>query len=328
MAKKFLTPVDLAQNELQNPVSQNLASAPSSPKVGQFYYDTTTGRFKFRGASAWVDPTDRTTHTGTQTASTISDFDTQVRTSRLDQMSAPTAAISLGSQRITNLATPTASTDAATKAYVDSAVNGTDWKNSVRCASTANIGSLSGLLTVDGITVVAGDRVLVKDQAAPATNGIWVAASSAWTRATDADENAEVTAGLSVMATEGTTQADTQWRLTTNDPITIGTTALVFVQIGAGSSYTAGTGIAIAGNSISIDTSVTARKYATTIGDGTSTSITVTHGIGTLDVVVQIYEVSSGSTVECDVTRGSTSQVTLAFASAPTAGQYRVVVTG
>ena len=69
-----------------------------------------------------TDPLARANHTGTQTASTISDFDTQVRTSRLDQMAAPTSAVSANSQKITSLATPTADTDASTKAYVDTSI--------------------------------------------------------------------------------------------------------------------------------------------------------------------------------------------------------------
>jgi hypothetical protein len=69
------------------------------------------------------DPYARANHTGTQTASTISNFDTQVRTSRLDQMTAPTGSVSVNSQKITNLATPTDNTDASTKAYVDAQVN-------------------------------------------------------------------------------------------------------------------------------------------------------------------------------------------------------------
>lgn len=355
MARKFLTAVDLAKNEIQNAVAQVLASAPSTPVPGQFYYNSTSGRLEFRGATAWIDPTARASHTGTQawstltstpttisgygitiqasdipslTASKISDFGTQVRTNRLDQLAAPSAAVSLNSQKITNLATPTADSDAATKGYVDAAVNGTDWKQSVRAASTANVATLSGLLTIDGITLTVGDRVLLKDQSTGSQNGIYVAASGAWSRAADADANAEVTAGLSVMVTEGTTNADSQWRLTTNDAITIGTTALTFAQIGAGSSYTNGTGISIAGNTISVDTAVVARKYSTAIGDGSATSITVTHGLGTLDVTVQVVEVATGATVDCDVTRGSTTQVTLGFSIAPTASQYRVVVVG
>lgn len=326
MAKKFLVPIDLAKNEIQNAVAQVLGAAPSTPVAGQFYYDSTTGALTWRNGSAWVNPLARASHTGTQAASTISDFDTQVRSSRLDQMAAPTADVSFNSRKITGLATPTAATDAATKGYVDAAVNGTDWKQSVRAASTANIAALSGLLTIDGITLVAGDRVLVKDQSTASANGIYVAASGAWSRATDADENAEVTAGLSVMVTEGTTQADSQWRLTTNDAIVVGTTALTFAQIGAGSSYSEGTGIDIAGSVINVDTAVVVRKFSQNIGSGTS--VAITHGLNNLDVQVQVYEISTGDTVECDVKRNSVNQVTLGFASAVTADVYRVVVQG
>lgn len=328
MARKFLTHLDLGKNEIQNAVVQVLASAPGTPSEGQIYYNSTTDRIEFRAASSWIDPTARANHSGTQTASTISDLATTVQSYRLDQFAAPTADISLNSQKITNLATPTTSTDAATKGYVDAAVNGTDWKQSVRAATTTNIATLSGLLTIDGITLVAGDRVLVKDQSTQSQNGIWVAASGAWARSTDADENAEVTAGLSVMVTEGTTQADTQWRLTTNDPITVGTTSLVFSQIGAGTSYTQGTGISISGNTIAIDTATVPRKFVANVGTGAATSIAVTHGLGTLDVIVQVYEVATGETVECDVTRNSTSQVTLGFTTAPANNAYRVLVQG
>lgn len=328
MARKFLTAVDFSKNEIQNAVAQVLASAPSTPTPGQFYYNSTSGRLEYRGAAGWIDATARANHSGTQTASTISDFNTAVQTSRLDQMSAPTASVSLNSQKITNLATPTVDSDAATKGYVDAAVNGTDWKQSVRVGTTANIGSLSGLLTVDGVTVTTGDRVLVKDQSTGSANGIYVAGSGAWTRATDADASAEVTAGLSVMITEGTTLADTQWRLITNDPITIGSTSLSFTQIGAGSSYSNGTGISIGGSVISIDTAVVVRKYASNIGDGSATSIAVSHGLSTLDVQVQVYEVATGATIECDVTRNSTSQVTLGFSVAPASNALRVLVQG
>lgn len=327
MARKFLTAIDLAKNEIQNAVAQVLAADPSTPVPGQFYYNSTSGRVLFRNASAFLDYTARANHTGTQTAATISDFDTQVRTNRVDQLAAPTVAVSLNNQRITNLATPTADTDAATKGYVDAAVNGTDWKQSVRAATTANI-TLSGLQTIDGVTLAANDSVLVKDQTTGSQNGIYLAQSGAWTRRTDADASAEVTAGLSVMVTEGTLYADSQWRLTTNDTITIGTTSLTFAQIGAGSSYVEGTGIDITGNTISIDTAVVVRKFAQTIGTGAATSIAVTHGLNTQDVMVEVYEVATGATVECDVTRTSTSQVTLAFTTAPATNSLRVVVQG
>ena len=185
----------------------------------------------------------------TLTAAKISNFDTQVRTSRLDQMAVPTASVSLNSQKITNLATPTADTDAATKAYVDAARSGLDVKGSVRAATTANI-TLSGAQTIDGVSVIAGDRVLVKDQSTASTNGIYVAAASTWSRATDADVDAEVHAGMFTFVEEGTANADTGWVLTTNNPITVGSTALAFAQFSGAGQITAGAGLTKTGNTI------------------------------------------------------------------------------
>lgn len=330
MAKKFATPVDLTQNELQNARAQNLASAPSTPVTGQFWYNTVSGRFEFRGASGNIDPTARANHTGTQVASTISDFDTQVRTNRLDQLAAPTADVSLNSRKITSLADGVSANDAVNYGQLQAVLAGRQFKDGVRVATTANI-TLSGTQTIDGISVGVGDRVLVKDQSTGAQNGIYVAASGAWTRATDADNtsaDSEVKTGMSVFVSEGTTNADKIFSLTTNGAITIGTTALTFATTGAGTTYTQGTGINLAGNVIAVDTAVVTRKASANVGDGSATSIAVTHSLGTLDVQVQVYEVSTGATVECDVTRNSTSQVTLGFSVAPTSNQYRVVVQG
>jgi len=325
MSRKFLAHINLAKNEIQNAVIQNLATAPAAPLSGQIYYNTTSGRFEYFGAAAWVEPTARASHTGTQLAATISNFDTQVRVSRLDQLAAPTAALNINNNLLTNVLTPVAATDAANKGYVDSLANGTDWKVSVRCATTANI-ALTALQIVDGITLVAGDRVLVKNQTAGAENGVYLAATGAWTRALDADINAEVTSGMAMMATEGTTQGDSQWVLTTNDPIVIGTTTLVFAQIGAGSSYTGGVGIVITGNSIAIDTAVVSRKFSAAISAGTS--IAISHNLNTLDVTVQVYEVADGATVDCDVVRNTANQITVGFVVAVAAGAFRVVVQG
>lgn len=326
MARKFLTAIDLAQNELQNARIQNLASAPGSPVNGQIWYDTTTNRFMYRNNTGNIDALARANHTGTQLAATISDFDTQVRSSRLDQMAAPTAAVSLNSQRITNLATPTGANDAASKAYVDQLVNGADWKQSCRCATTANI-TLSGLQTIDGITVVPNDRVLVKNQSTASQNGIYLASSGAWTRAADADVGS-LSANAAVFVSEGTTLADTQWIVNTNDAITVGTTSISWTQLGAGSSYSAGTGLSLAGSVFSLDTAVAVRKFAATIGDGSATSIAVTHSLGTQDITVSVRQVSDNAFVECDVVASSTSQVTLTFAVAPASNALRVVVHG
>lgn len=143
-----------------------------------------------------------------------------------------------GGFKITNLGDGTASTDAATKGQLDAAVQGYDWKNSVRVATTA-AGTLASSFengdSVDGVTLATGNRILLKNQASGSENGIYtVNASGAPTRATDADSSAKVTGGMAVLVTEGTTNGNTQWILATDDPITLGTTALSFAQIGAG----------------------------------------------------------------------------------------------
>jgi len=191
-------------------------------------------------------------------ASNINNFDSQVRTSRLDQMSAPTASVSLNSQKITNLADPTNDQDAATKAYVDAARSGLDVKQSVRAATTANI-TLSGTQTIDGVSLIAGDRVLVKDQTTATQNGIYVVAAGSWSRSTDADSSAEVTAGMFTFVAEGTTNADSGWVLTTNDTITLGSTNLSFAQFSGAGQITAGSGLTKSGNTLDIGTASSSR---------------------------------------------------------------------
>jgi hypothetical protein len=187
----------------------------------------------------------------TLTASKISNFDTQVRTSRLDQMAAPTGSVSLNSQKITNLGTPTADTDAANKAYVDAARQGLDVKDSVRVATTGNI-TLTGVQTIDGITLVAGNRVLVKDQTVGSANGIYVVASGAWTRAVDFNTNDKVTSGAFTFVEEGTANADSGWVLSTPNPITLGTTVLSFAQFSGAGQIDAGDGLTKTGNVLNV----------------------------------------------------------------------------
>jgi phage-related tail fiber protein len=125
----------------------------------------------------------------------------------------------------------------ATRAWVASYVSDElaklDRKQSVRVATTANI-VLSGAQTIDGVAVIAGDRVLVKSQTLAKDNGIYVAANSAWVRAKDADASAEVTSGLIVSVEEGGALANTIWQLITDGVIVLGTTALTFQNVTQG----------------------------------------------------------------------------------------------
>ena len=233
--------------------------------------------------------------------------------------------LNAGGFAIQNLADATSPQDAVTKAQLDAAVQGFKWKEPVRVATTGNI-TLSGAQTIDGVAVAAGNRVLVKSQSAAAANGIYVAAAGAWTRASDFDAASEVT-GATVFVSEGTTQGGTQWNMTTTGAVTVGTTPVTWTQVGGGGgSYTAGNGITIAGSVIAADPAVVARKANATIGDGTSTTLTVTHNLGTQDVLVSVRETSTNAGVLCDWVANAANTVQLTFGTAPTAGQYKVTV--
>jgi len=168
----------------------------------------------------------------------------------LNDIGVPTSAFSFNSQRITNLAEPTASGDAATKNYVDSVAQGLDVKASVVVATTANI-TLSAPQTIDGISVVAGDRVLVKNQTAQSANGIYVVAAAAWTRATDADSWNELISAF-VFVERGTVNADTGYVCTVDAGGTLNTTNVTFTQFSGAGTYIAGNGLTLSGNTFNV----------------------------------------------------------------------------
>jgi hypothetical protein len=206
-------------------------------------------------------------------------------------------AIAMGTNKITGLGTPTDSTDAATKGYVDTAVVGIDWKASVRAATTSDITLSSDLENgdvVDGVTLATGDRVLVKNQSTGSQNGIYVVkASGAPDRSTDADSGTEVTANFAVFVEEGTVNADSGFTLTNNGAITIGTTALVFTQFTGLGQVTAGDGLTKTGNTLNV-------------AAGTGISITG-------DAVTNEGVVSITGTADQVVASASTGAVTLSL---------------
>lgn len=170
---------------------------------------------------------------------------------RIDQLSVPTADVAFNSRKITGLADPTNAQDAATKAYVDGVASALDIKASVRVGTTANI-TLSGLQAIDGITVIANDRVLVKNQTTGSQNGIYLASSGAWTRSADADSSTEVNPGMFTFIEEGTTNADSGWVLTTDGTVALGTTALTFSQFSGAGTVIAGNGLTKTGNTLDV----------------------------------------------------------------------------
>lgn len=383
MSRKFLTALDLSKNELQNGVIQNLGSAPGSPVKGLIYFNSTDNTLYWHDGTSWVSA--RGGGTGfpgfgavaaeTAAFGSASTDGVGTTTSRTDHkhgnpahdnaahsavalsaLGVPTGTVNMNGQRLISLGTPTAGTDATTKDYVDNLSAGLSWKDAVRVASTAQR-TLSGLTAIDGVTPVANDRVLLKNQTAPAENGIWLAQSGAWTRALDADTGAELE-GATVFVMEGTTHADQAWTMTTNAPITPGTTGLTWVQFGAGTAYTAGAGLTLtgstidvgAGNGITVAADTVAVNYGGSGGnDGVSNAASrydhghlqylkmsqhacsaalttvCTHNFNNRNVMVEVWRNSSPwDTVECDVERTDLNTVTVRFAVAPTASQYMI----
>lgn len=350
MAITYLDNVDLKQNQLLNPVIQVLSTAPSSPLQGQIYFNSVSNTVLQWNGTAWV-PLDATKATNIPVSALVSaQLTAAIEAVTLDSMAIPAANINLNNHNIVNLASPIANTDAANKAYVlataQSAASGLSVKDAVVVATTANI-TLSGLQTIDGVSVTGGQRVLVKNQSNAALNGIYNANSGAWVIANDS-VTGELLSGSLVLSVQGTTQSGTQWYLTTPDPITVGTTNQTWTQFGAAGTYTAsatgglqlvgsafsallpaGSGLVTDSTGLYVNNSVYARKYSANVGDGSSTTINVTHGLGTQDVMIQLRNNSSPFDVQyAQVECTNTTVATLIFSTAPAANSLRVTVIG
>ena len=185
----------------------------------------------------------------------ISDFDAGVRTNRLDQMTAPSASVSLNSQTITNLADPVNTQQAATRGFREATSQGLDVKDSCVAATTANITISTALNngdTLDGVTLSTNDRVLVKDQSTASENGIYVVGSSP-ARAVDLAAGADA-AGMFTFIEQGTVNADNGFVCTSNKgSAVVGTNNLTFAQFSGAGQITTADGLQKSGNTISVD---------------------------------------------------------------------------
>lgn len=246
--------------------------------------------------------------------------------------------------KVTGLPTPTAASDAATKAYVDSNIEGLAWKDSVRVSTQGNINLASPGANIDGIAMVAGDRFLARSQTAVAENGIyiWNGAAVPATRAPDASTGPELEAA--VVTVEEGTDADSTFRQTEVD-ITLETDDVIWGSFGTAAPSASETtaGVLEIATQAETDTgtddarAVTplklanwagrVRRHSAVIGDGAATQIDVTHNFNTRDVVVSVRRDSGNyDDVECDVGRPTVNAVRLNFASAPANNAYRVTI--
>ena len=174
----------------------------------------------------------------------------------------------------------TGSTMAVNKEYVDSVASGLDVKDSVRVASTGNVDLANDVyngVTLDGVVLSTGDRVLLKDQTTGSENGIYIvgANAAAIARSPDMDDNAEVTSGLFTFVESGSSNADAGFVLTTDGSITVGTTAIAFSQFSGAGSLNAGTGISKSGNTFNIDSDQAFGTVSFTGGVSANGGITV-----------------------------------------------------
>jgi len=271
-----------------------------------------------------------TTNSGTQT----------LTNKTLGSGTALSSNLNAGTNKITNLGTPTDAADAATKAYVDAVSEGLHVHEAAKVYVGTNITIATALEagdTIDGVTLASGMRVLVNGQTTQSENGVYVVSvSGAPTRALDFDTPNEVKSGDFIFVSSGTSYGNTGW-VQTLSPATIGTDAISFTQFSGAGTYLAGAGLNLTGSTFSVDVTPTSgsangygvRKLAFSVGDGSATSYTVNHALATRDVTVQIFDNASPyAQVEADVEHTDSNNLTIKFAAAPTSDQYRVVVVG
>jgi hypothetical protein len=247
--------------------------------------------------------------------------------------------------KVINLPSPSASGDAVPKSYVDSLVEGLAWKDSCRVATQSNLNLASPGATIDGITMVSQDRVLVRSQSTASENGIyvWNGASTAMTRSLDASTFDELEQAVTTVE-EGTSAATTYRQDQING--TIGSSTISWVTFGAAAPAASETTAGIAEIATQAETdagtddarivtplklatwSGRVKRYAVSIGDGSATSYTVTHNLASRDVHVTVYNASTYDEVITDVTHATTNTLTIVFATAPASNAYRVVVVG
>ena len=434
MATKFLTNIDLNQNQILNATFEVLGTAPNSGNFeGRMYYNSTTDSIEIYGNGAWrkvVNSISSGGGAGIAEALTVSESNGAVTltlnvadTDSAGLLSAAfwndltdataNATASKLVKRDANgnikVATPTDAAHAATKGYVDAARQGLDVKQSVRAATTGPVNIANQLEAGDTldttVTLVAGNRVLVKDQATASENGIYVVqATGAAVRATDADGTADtgtVSGGTFTFVEEGTVNGDAGFVVSSNGAINVGVDAMNWVQFSGAGQVIAGNGltkdgntidavgtenrISVSSNAIDIASTYVGQNTITTLGtittgtwngvdiavaDGgtgasnaadartnlgftptsgqtTSTAVlarvvhqacaassvgvsttTVTHNFNTKNLTVQVYEVATGNTVNCDVQRSTVDAVVVTMNGTIGADDYHIVVTG
>jgi hypothetical protein len=322
MAKKFLVNLDLAKNQILNAAIQNLSSAPSSPVAGQVYYNTGDNRIYFWDGTAWIDMSGdirdviggagltAATSNGIITLDVNVDNSTveiATDTIRVKDAGITTAKLAnVSTDLTTNSASTAVPTAAAVKAYVDANVAGLGnlegaWNASVGTfpvGSAPTAGTKAGDYwyvsvagTVGGVAFNVGDVIIARINSASTTLATdWIQLE------VNRDQATETTLGLAEIATQTEVNTGT-------DDLRIVTPLKLKTYLDA----------AVGG-------------YAANVGNAAATSFALTHGLGTRDVIVAIYDNATYEEVMADVVATSTTVVTVTFALAPASNAYRVVI--
>lgn len=367
MARRFASDIDISGFSLLNAMLNPLSSDPTglgTGQAGRVWFNSTTGKFMVWNGTAAIDLLARANHTGTQTASTISDLATTVKAYHVNEFAAANGTLDLGSQRIINQADPSSAQDSATKNYVDTQLagltSGQVLKGAVKVAATSNVSLSTPGATIDGISMSSGDIVLLTGQTTGSQNGpyVWTGSSSALTRATNWDSDTEAALGSYWIVEQGT-NADTFALLTNDSAVTLGTTSLTFVFRGAaGATYSAGNGLSLSGTTFSVNPassgglsvsgsgvavdSTVGRKVTGVVPASTSgifsisgSTLTINHALANSAPLfaIRAYSTpasgySAGQLVEMDNVASDANNLVVTLPAAPSANNWIVTVIG